>query len=559
MSLPAGGGPAAANGGGRRAAAAPAAEVDDPGLAFRNRPVPRAWGWTTAGGGRAATVAGGTLWQGTTTQICGMYPFAVSSGAVPPGVPIGRHMHTAEPVGLDPAEWLRQGISSNTGIWVMGQPGIGKSTIVKRLLTGLVAFGFVAVVPGDVKGEYSELVEHLGGRVWRIGRGLHALNPLDAGPLRAAIAQTIGTERDRLLETVRARRLSLLEALVVIVRRAEITVTERQLLGIALDLAVAADPRTDPIIPDILRVLTNPPAPLLAVAACADPGEFRRDTRDLLNTLGLLCAGAIRGMFDRPSTVTADLGTPALSLDIAALDDDDEDDVVAAAMLSSWAWAAAVIDGSAAVGRRRNVLRVMDELWRCLRAAPGLVERADRVTRLGRHRGEVSIQVTHSLDDLEALPTEADRAKARGLASRNGTVVLGGMADRELDAIHRITPLTEQEAAMVRSWAAPPTWVTGSRHPGRGRYLIKSGERIGLPVALSLVDTERQLYNTDRAWHQHDGTPPTRPAGEPPTRRPSPHPRPSAGLGAVPRRHTPHRPAVVPRAAAARAWSAGAP
>ena len=176
----------------------------------------------------------------------------------------------------------------------------------------------------------------------------------------------------------------------------------------------------------------------------------------------MLCAGAIRGMFDRPSSVTADLDTPALSLDISALDDD-EDEVVAAAMLSSWAWAAAVIDGSTAVGQRRTVLRIQDELWRALRVAPGLVERSDRVTRLGRHRGEVSVQVTHSLDDLEALPTEADRAKARGMASRNGIVVLGGMADRELDGIRRITPLTEQEAAMVRSWAAPPTWVT--RHP----------------------------------------------------------------------------------------------
>ena len=236
---------------------------------YRRRPVPRAWGWPVADGGRAANVEGGTVWQATTTQVCGLFPFAVASGAVPPGVPIGRHMHTAEPVGLDPSEWLRQGLVSNTGMWVQGQPGIGKSTIVKRLLTGLVAFGFTAVVPGDSKGEYSALVSHLGGRVWRIGRGLHSLNPLDAGPLRAALAQTHGTDRDRLRETIRARRLSLLEALVVIVRRAEITVTERRLLDVGLDLAVAANPAGEPTIPDVVRVLTNPPAELLSIAACA--------------------------------------------------------------------------------------------------------------------------------------------------------------------------------------------------------------------------------------------------------------------------------------------------
>jgi hypothetical protein len=476
--------------------------INDPGRDYRHRPVPRSWGWPTPGGGRAANVDSGAVYQGTTTQVCGLYPFAVSSGATPPGVPVGRNALTAEPVGLDPSEWMREGLVSNTGMWIQGQPGIGKSTIVKRLMTGLVAFGFVAVVPGDVKGEYSALVEHLGGRVWRIGRGLHSLNPLDAGPLRAALAQTQGTERARLLETIRARRLSLLEALVVIVRRTEITVTERRLLDVALDLAVTATERhgaSEPTIPDVVRVLTNPPAELLDITACADEREFRRYALDLLNTLGLLCKGAIRGMFDRPSSIRAELDSPALSLDISALDEDD-DEVVAAAMLSSWAWAAAVIDGSSALGRRRNVFRVQDELWRALRVAPGLVERSDRVTRLGRHRGEVSAQVTHSLDDLEALPTEADRAKARGMASRNGIMVLGGMADKELDGIRRVTPLTSQEAAIVRSWAAPPTWVKGNTHPGRGKYLIKSGERMGLPVSMSLVPTERALYDTDQAW-----------------------------------------------------------
>ena len=43
--------------------------------------------------------------------------------------------------------------------------------------------------------------------------------------------------------------------------------------------------------------------------------------------------------------MTAELDTPALSLDISALDEDD-DELVAAAMLCSWTWAAALIDGS---------------------------------------------------------------------------------------------------------------------------------------------------------------------------------------------------------------------
>jgi hypothetical protein len=74
------------------------------------------------------------------------------------------------------------------------------------------------------------------------------------------------------------------------------------------------------------------------------------------------------------------------------------------------------------------------------------------------------------------------------------------MADKELDGLRRITPLTTGEAALITSWAAPPTWHSGRAHPGRGKYLIKSGERMGLPVALALTPTEQQLYDTDGAF-----------------------------------------------------------
>ncbi|MER7433671.1 hypothetical protein ACFU8R_28165 [Pseudonocardia alni] len=478
-------------------------------------PVPRSWGWPVPGGGRAGHVEAGSRFAGTTSQVCGLFPFAAASGSDVRGVPIGRHLHTAEPVGLDPAHWLRTGLVSNTGVWVQGQPGIGKSSITKRMLAGLVAFGMRAVVPGDVKGEYSPLVTALGGSVWHLGRGLHALNPLDAGPLRAAMASLPATERIRLAETLRARRLSLLEALITIVRRDEPDVTERRLLGAALDIAVDVADAREPLIPDVLAVLLSGAAPLLRIAAAADDLDFRRIARSLVNTLGLLCEGAIRGIFDRPSTARFDPDTPALSLDISALDDDD-DEVVAAAMLCSWAWSAALADAAAYGEHRRNVVQVQDELWRALRVAPGLVERSDRITRLGRHRGVVSFQVTHSLDDLEALPTEADRAKARGLASRNGVLLLGGMAESELDGLRRITSLSQGEAALITSWAAPPTWHAGRIHPGRGKYLIKSGQRIGLPVALTLTPSEIALHDTDRAFTR---TPPAGAPGEADRRR----------------------------------------
>jgi hypothetical protein len=107
--------------------------------------------------------------------------------------------------------------------------------------------------------------------------------------------------------------------------------------------------------------------------------------------------------------------------------------------------------------------------------------------------------VTHSLADLDALPTVEDRMKARGFIERSAITVLAGLPPRELDRVHKVTPLTDPERNLVGSWAAPESWLAGATHPGRGKYLIKTGERIGIPVELSLVGAERHLYDTDHA------------------------------------------------------------
>ena len=135
------------------------------------------------GGGRAANVEGGAVCTAPRPRCAGCSRSRSSSGAAPPGVPIGRHMHTAEPVGLDPAEWLRQGLVSNTGSVGQGQPGIGKSTIVKRLMTGPCR---VRVDRGHPRrrrrASTARWSSTSGGRVWRIGRGLHCAQPARRRP-----------------------------------------------------------------------------------------------------------------------------------------------------------------------------------------------------------------------------------------------------------------------------------------------------------------------------------------------------------------------------------------
>lgn len=461
-----------------------------------------AWGHREPGAGRAAHVYSGMEYQGTTVQLCGLYPFTAGSGAPTLGVPIGRHMLWGEVVCLDPLEWLREGLVTNPGVFVLGQPGVGKSTIVKRLITGMTACGTSALILGDTKPDYTKLVEYLGGQVIRIGRGLDRINPLDSGPLGSAIKRMGAAEARQLQLEIRGRRMSLLLALCALVRGRPITNPEEIVLGRAVDL-LADRLEHDPTVPDVLRLVEAGSDEMHAAARARSDNEYRRRVDELVPTLALLCEGSLRGVFDEQTSKPLDLDAPAVSVDISNVAAAG-DQLVAAAMLCTWAYGFGMVDAAGVLAEqglapRRQYLGVMDELWRALRGASGLVEHADALTRLNRQRGMASIMVTHSLADLDALPTPEDRAKAQGFVERSAIKILAGLPPRELGRVNEVIKLSRPERELVASWAAPEAWLPGSVHPGRGKYLVKTGERPGLPVALSLVGEEWQLYDTDTA------------------------------------------------------------
>jgi hypothetical protein len=296
--------------------------------------------------------------------------------------------------------------------------------------------------------------------------------------------------------------MSLLLALCALVRGHAITNTEEVVIGRAVDvLSERLD--HDPTVPDVLRLIEQGSDELRQAARARLDGEYRRRVDELVPTLALLCEGSLKGVFDGPTTTPLDLDAPAVSVDISNVAAAG-DQLVAAAMLCTWAYGFGMVDAAGALAEqglapRRQYLGVMDELWRALRGASGLVEHADALTRLNRQRGMASVMVTHSLADLDALPTPEDRAKAQGFVERSAVKILAGLPPRELNRVHEVIRLSGPERDLVSSWAAPEAWHAGAVHPGRGKYLIKTGERPGLPVAMSLVGEEVQLYNTDAA------------------------------------------------------------
>ena len=454
------------------------------------------------------------VYQGTTVQACGLFPFTAGSGSPLAGVPVGRHMMWGEVVCCDPFAWMDAGLTTNRGVFLLGQPGTGKSSAGKRICRGLMAFGAVPLFLGDAKPDYSALVRSAGGQVIRIGRGLDRINPLDAGPLGAALSRLTGTAAERLKLEVRGRRLSAMLALCSLVRTdAPMRNVEEAVLGAAVDLlADHLPPGVDPTVPDVLEAIRFGYNPLRDAAEVETDNEYRLETRRLRQTLRTLCDGSLKGVFDGPTTQPIDLNAPAVSIDLSAVTSAG-DTLLSAAMLSTWSYGFAVIDASTALAEAglappRRYVAVLDELWRALRGAPGLVDHADALTRVYRGRNVAHMMMTHSLDDLAALPTESDRAKARGFIDRCAITILAGLPRRELDAVSRIVPLSEPEKQLVASWSSPESWQPGAKHPGRGKYLIKTGQRVGIPVELEYVADEAVLYKTDVAPPAYEPAPP---------------------------------------------------
>ena len=249
------------------------------------------------GGGWAGLMPTVDEFFGTSTQVCGgFWPFVTDMALPVEGVPIGRSMATGAGVCCDPISWFRAGIIEQPSMFVMGLPAIGKSTFVRRQAWGMSALGMNAIIPGDLKPDYAELVRLLGGRVIRLGSGLGSINPLDPGGIHDALKRLAGKSREDLLADYHERRSALMEVLLTISRtgreegRRTVSDVESNILATALRILYERtknDPEP-PVIPD-LRDLVKQGTPEIRAAAVFDDPEndqaYARAVRDLLSSL----------------------------------------------------------------------------------------------------------------------------------------------------------------------------------------------------------------------------------------------------------------------------------
>lgn len=518
------------------------------------RPGPR--GWAIKGGGRASFVQPPQQMRGTTVQVCGLWPWATGAGAPMVGVPLGRHLFTGATVCCDPINWMRHtNLISAPSMFLLADPGLGKSKTVARMMLGLAGQGTVPMVLGDLRPDYVELITELGGQVIRLGPGRSVLNVLDPGETRAAVATLRqGAASARRAADARAargehdlaeglrqraeyrakkaneleadaadRQVTMLTALVTINRGAKpITDGERVILERALALLAEQRGPEDPapVLVDVYDVIESAPPELqLLTVNRGDTQRYQESTHDLLTSLQALINSELGRMLGGQTTEPIDLDAHpgGVVFDVSAISDINNK-MQGAALMACWSAGFATINASwalsdAGLGPRRYFFAVLDELHRALRAGAGMVDRVDLLTRLNRRDGAGYVMVTHTMSDLQSMRDPEDVAKARGLIERSKILLIGGLSEREISGseggaghpgLSSVVRFTDAEREMVTGWSTPTSWSTSTNQsappPGRGKFLIKVGQRPGIPIEVLITKTEQRISDTNARW-----------------------------------------------------------
>ncbi|WP_143037023.1 ATP/GTP-binding protein [Varibaculum massiliense] len=459
--------------------------------------------------GRMMRVPQLPVWRGTSVQVCGLYPFCSGTSAPMIGVPLGLNLRTVSTVCCDPISWFeRASLISNPSVFCLANPGTGKSTLIRRMALGLAGQGTVPLVLGDTKPDYVDLVAALDGQVVSVGAGKDLINPLDTGGAMQAARRIGGQEGELLAGEARSRQVQMVCALIELVRRGGIGDRDESILSEALRVFDENNPGKVPVIADVLEVIRAMPPALDDVALSrGDRSRYEEATEALEASLTALTVGRWGQVFGQATTTAMRLDRPVV-FDVSDLDRAAQD-IQGAVLLTCWSYGFAQVNvaqalANAGLAPRRHYFIVMDELWRILRAGVGMVNRIDELTRLNRARGVGQAMITHTLNDLEALPNPEDVAKAKGFVARSGMVLCGGLSAEETEKVAKVIPLSSQEKAMLVSWQSPPSWqiTAGEKQapPGQGKFLIKVAERPGIPIKVQLTNRELALSDTNKLW-----------------------------------------------------------
>jgi len=369
--------------------------------------------------------------QDTSASLAGSYPFLAEGGLGSDGVFVGQDMYSGASFVFDPWTLYANGVITAPNVVLAGIVGSGKSSLAKALYTRSLPFQKRVYVPGDPKGEHTEIARAVGGRAIVLGHGLSTrLNPLDEGYRpRHVLDQEWAT-------TVASRRRDLIGSLAATVLGRDLTPLEHTCIDTALGETVRGN--TTPILPMVVEHILRPdPA--------SDPdGRLSEDGRIVGHALRRLVGGDLAGLFDGPSTERFDPALPMLSLDLSRVAENSA--LLSVLMTCGSAWMeAALLDPD---GGQRWV--IYDEAWR-LMSQPSLLKRMDAHWRLARHYGIANLLVFHKISDLNNVGDEgsANRALATSLLANAETRIIYRQESDQLGPTAAALGLTRTEQQLL--------------------------------------------------------------------------------------------------------------
>jgi hypothetical protein len=375
--------------------------------------------------------------QDTSATFAGAYPFLAEGGLGSEGVFVGQDLYSGSSFVYDPWVLYARGLITAPNLVLAGIVGAGKSSLAKSLYTRSIPFGRRVYVPGDPKGEHTQVAEAVGGRAIALGHGMaNRLNPLDEGHRPA------GLDDIQWAGQVTSRRRDLIGALAETVLDRRLTPLEHTAVDLALDRTVrGADV---PVLPMVVDRLLAPDRD------DDHDGRLTEDGRVVGHALRRLVAGDLAGLFDGPSTVSFDPSLPMISLDLSRVTENAT--LISVLMTCASAWMESALMDPA--GGQRWV--VYDEAWR-LMSHPALLRRMDAHWRLGRQYGIANILIFHKLSDLDNVGDQgsAMRALASSLLANAETRIVYRQESDQLGPTSAALGLTGTEQSLI------PTLGTG--------------------------------------------------------------------------------------------------
>lgn len=416
--------------------------------------------------------------QGTTAHVSSIYPFSVQGSFGHRGTYIGLDLLAGgSEFCWDPFEAYAAGLVTNPNGWILGEPGNGKSALVKCLLWRQAAiYGTGAggrwTAIADPKGEYATLAEHLGLTVVKLSPGGTAtINPLAPGPA----ADHEPADKQVL------RRAEMCTALVGTVLERSLTQLEDAVVFAAVEQLTKA-PLAEPTLADVARLVANP-AEVMAERLRSTDRDLAAETATVAYALDKLLSRSLRGMFDGTSTVPLRWDGPGVVLDLSAVPL--ESDALPLVMVAAAGWFQQLM---ACPGPQR--VQILDEAWALLgnRHTASYLQTS---FKLGRTYGVANLCITHRASDLVAQADDGTATSkiAAGLLADSATKIILRQAPDQLDAAVANFGLSGPEASIIGQLT-------------RGRALWKLGGRTAVvqhvlsPGEQPIVDTDARMHGT---------------------------------------------------------------